>query len=99
MVKRGYDELSLDLDGGFSAGSSAALAIVEGKVRLQGTAQTLSLDALNFGELGELSGNRSLAGLYGWFGYVAVPEPNGLLLATVGLLGLGCWRTRNRLRQ
>lgn len=94
LVKRGTGELSIDLDGGYTAGSSAALAIVEGTVRLQGTAQTLSLDALTFGELGALSGKSSLAGLYGWYGNVAVPEPSGLILLTLGLIGLRFLRFR-----
>jgi hypothetical protein len=100
LIKRGAGELALDLDGGFSAGSSAALAIVEGTVRLQGAGQTLSLDALTFGELGQLSGDLSLAGKYGWYGNVmAVPEPGGLVLVAIELLGLAFWRTRVRVRQ
>jgi hypothetical protein len=99
LIKRGAGELVLDLDGGFSAGTGATLAIVAGTVRLRGTAQTLSLDALTFGELGQLSGDASLAGEYGWYGsVVAVPEPGGLVLVAAGLLGLGCWRCRFRLR-
>lgn len=96
LIKRGVGELILDLDGGFMAGSGATLAIVEGAVRLRGTAQTLSLDALTFGELGQLSGNPALAGEYGWYGNVMVPEPGGLLLFAFGLLGLGLWRCRVR---
>ena len=83
-------------NGGFLTGSGAALAIVEGTVRLVGTGQTLSLDALTFGELGLLSGDSSLAGMYGWYGNVAVPEPGGLVLGAVGLLGLSVWRFRVR---
>ena len=92
LVKRGTGELVLDLDGGFSASSTAALAIVEGRVRLTGTSQTLSLDALTFGELGQLAGNPALAGQYGWYGPVMVPEPEGLILVAIGLVVLGSWR-------
>ena len=92
LIKRGAGELVLDLDGGFSAGTGAVLAIVDGTVRLRGTSQTLSLDALTFGELGQLSGDPSLAGEYGWYGNVAVPEPSGLLLVAVGLFGLSYCR-------
>jgi len=99
LIKRGAGELVLDLDGGFTAGAAATLAIVEGTVRLQGTGQTLSLDALTFGELGLLSGDSSLTGLYGWYGNVAVPEPCGLVLVAVGLLGLGFGRSRARVRR
>jgi hypothetical protein len=88
LVKRGVGELTLDLDGGFAAGTNAALAIVDGTVRLQGAGQTLSLDSLTFGELGALSGDSALAGLYGWYGNMAVPEPVGLVLVAIGLLGL-----------
>ena len=88
LVKRGAGELLLDLDGGFTAGANAALAIVDGTVRLQGASQVLSLDSLTYGELGALSGNTSLAGQYGWYGNMAVPEPVGLVLVAIGLLGL-----------
>ncbi|MCA9229868.1 MAG: multicopper oxidase domain-containing protein [Planctomycetales bacterium] len=95
LIKRGPGELTLDLDDGFAAGSSAALAIVEGTVRLQGTAQTLSLAALTYGELGALSGDASLAGLYGWYGTVAVPETSTACLAILGLCYfLTCERRR-----
>ena len=96
LIKRGAGEVVIDLDGGFTAGSGAALAIVEGTVRLQGTSQALSLDALTFGELGALTGNASLAGLYGWYGSVAAPEPSGLLLFAIGLLGR--WFPSSRVR-
>ena len=100
LIKRGDGELVLDLDGGFSAGTGAVLAIVDGTVRLRGTSQTLSLDALTFGELGQLSGDPSLAGEYGWYGnVVAVPEPGGLVLVAVGLPGLGFCRCRVRVRR
>ena len=95
LVKRGAGELVINLDGGFSTGTGAALAIVDGTVRLQGTGQTLSLDALDYGELGLLSGDASLAGEYGWYGTVtAVPEPGGLVLVAIGLPGLVFWRPR-----
>jgi hypothetical protein len=90
LIKRGDGELVLDLDGGFSTATGAALAIVDGTVRLRGTGQTLSLDALTFGDLGLLSGDASLAGEYGWYGTVmAVPEPRSLLLAAIGLFWIG----------
>jgi hypothetical protein len=95
LVKRGGGELTLDLDGGFTAGTSAALAIVDGTVRLQGASQVLSLDSFTYGELAALSGDTSLAGQYGWYGAMAaVPEPGGLVLAAIGLLGLGYCRSR-----
>lgn len=96
LIKRGAGELVLDLDGGFSTGTGATLAIVDGAVRLQGTGQTLSLDALAYGELGALSGDSSLAGEYGWYGKVAVPEPGELVLVAVGLLWLSFGRSRVR---
>jgi hypothetical protein len=87
LVKRGDGELVLDLDGGFSTTTSATLAIIDGTVRLHGTGRVLSLDSLNYGELGQLSGNASLAGEYGWYGTVtAVPEPDALVLIFFGLL-------------
>jgi spore coat protein A len=86
LVKRGDGELILDLNGGFSADANAALAIVEGTVRLRGTGQTINLTGLTYGELGALSSISSLAGLYGWYGSVtAVPEPSVLVLAFVAL--------------
>lgn len=88
LIKRGAGELTLDLDGGFSAGGAAALAILEGEVRLQGTSQTISLGALTFGDLGQLSGAAALAGQYGWYGPVAIPEPCGLTLIALAALGL-----------
>ncbi len=100
LVKRGDGELVLDLDGGFSTGIGAALAIVDGTVRLHGTAKILSLDSLTYGELGQLSGNASLAGRYGWYGAItAVPEPVGLVLVAVGVLGIGSRRSRVHMRQ
>ena len=86
LIKRGAGELVLDLDGSFTAGATASLAIVEGTVKLQGTAQTLSLEALTFGDLGVLSGDSALTGLQGWYGSVAIPEPTGISLALVGIL-------------
>lgn len=97
LVKLGAGELVLDLNDDFSAGTSAALAIVEGTVRLRGMDKTLSLDALTFGDLGLLSGDSSLAGQYGWYGAVAVPEPCCLVLIAVGLLAWGCWKPRSGL--
>ncbi|MEZ6073897.1 MAG: multicopper oxidase domain-containing protein [Pirellulales bacterium] len=96
LIKRGTGELVIDLDGGFSAGAGATLAIVEGTVALRGTDQTLSLDALVFGDLGAMSGIAELAGQFGWYGSVlTVPEPNGLALLGVAVLGWGVrWRTR-----
>jgi len=89
LVKRGNGELVLDLDGGFSTGPGAALAIVDGTVRLHGTGRVLSLDTLTYGELGLLSGDASLFGEYGWYGTVfTVPEPEGFALVAIGLLGL-----------
>ena len=100
LIKRGDGELVIDLSDGFSARTGAALAIVDGTVRLVGTGQVLSLDALTFGELSQLSGDPSLAGQYGWYAnVVAVPEPGGLVLVAVGLLGLGFWRSRVRVRR
>ena len=96
LIKRGDGELVLDLDGGFSTGAGAALAIVDGSVRLHGTGQTLSLDSLTYGELGLLSGNAALAGEYGWYGKVAVPEPSVLVLVAAGILGSGFRRSRLR---
>jgi hypothetical protein len=89
LIKRGDGELVLDLSGGFTAGTGAVLAIVDGTVRLQGAGSALALDALTFGELGQLSGDPSLVGQYGWYGsVVAVPEPGGLVLGALGLLTL-----------
>jgi hypothetical protein len=98
LIKRGIGELVLDLDGGFMAGSGAMLAIVDGTVRLRGTDQTLSLDALIFGELSELSGDPSLAGEYGWYGNVMVPEPASFLLLLLGCAAMviSLWRDRKR---
>jgi spore coat protein A, manganese oxidase len=88
LIKRGDGELVLDLSGGFSTTTGAALAIVDGTVRLHGTGRVLSLDSLTYGDLGQLSGSASLAGQYGWYGAVmAVPEPGGLVLVFFGLLG------------
>jgi PEP-CTERM motif len=89
LIKRGDGELMLDLDGGFSTTTTAALAIVDGTVRLHGTGRVLALDSLTYGELGQLSGNASLAGEYGWYGAMtAVPEPIALVLVAIGLLGI-----------
>ena len=52
----------------FSTTASTALAIVDGTVQLHGTGRVLALDSLTYGELGQLSGNASLAGEYGWYG-------------------------------
>lgn len=89
LVKRGAGELALDLSGGFSTTATAAIAIVDGTVRLTGAGYTLSLDSLTFGELGLLSGQSSLAGLYGWYGNVmTAPEPTAGLLFLIGIMAM-----------
>jgi hypothetical protein len=80
LVKWGEGDLVLDLSGVFSADATASLAIVEGRVLLQGIGHSLTLDNLHYGELGVLSGNPSLSGQYGWYGPVTVPEPAALSL-------------------
>jgi len=94
LIKHGAGELILDLEDDFVAGTGATLAIVDGTVRLRGAGQMLSLDALTFGELGQLSGDTSLAGQYGWYGrVVSIPEPTSILLTVIGLAGLlACYR-------
>ena len=88
LIKWGEGDLVLDLSGGFFASSTASLAIVEGRVLLQGSGQSLTLDNLDYGELGALSGNSALSGQYGWYGPVVVPEPAALPLLTIaGALG------------
>jgi hypothetical protein len=80
LIKWGEGDLVLDLGGAFSTGATASLAIVEGRVLLQGSDHSLTLDNLHYGELGSLSGNPALSGQYGWYGPVAVPEPAALPL-------------------
>ena len=95
VIKWGEGDLVLDLSGGFSADATASLAIVEGRVLLQGSGHSLTLDNLHYGELGVLSGNPALSGQYGWYGPVAVPEPAALplfALATVFALRGRCRR-------
>jgi hypothetical protein len=55
VVKWGEGEMVLDLDYGFTAGPNAALEIMEGSVRLEGTG-ILELLGLTFGDLGEAGG-------------------------------------------
>jgi hypothetical protein len=80
LIKWGEGDLVLDLSGGFTANATASLAIVEGRVLLQGSGHSLTLDNLHYGELGALSGNPALSGQYGWYGQVAVPDPAALPL-------------------
>lgn len=92
LVKWGQGDLTIDLTGGFTAGTSAALAIVDGRVLLQGAGQTLNLDELAYGDLGVLSGEPALQGVYGWFGSpFAIPEPSTLILMITGV-----WMLRRR---
>ena len=93
LIKWGEGDLTIDLAGGFSAGPSAALAIVEGTVVIQGAGQTLNLNHLTYGDLGALSGDPELQGLAGWYGSpFVVPEPVSVVLLLIGGSVLLCRR-------
>ena len=98
LVKRGAGTLVLNLDDDVTTASDAALAIVSGTFRLEGE-NALVLSDLSFGDLGELTGDPSLNGTFGFYyaSVSAVPEPAGL--AAVSLLAPVCLARRIRRRR
>ena len=100
IVKRGPGTLDLELTGDFTTAPDAALAIAAGTFRLQGDG-VLELSGLEFGDLGDLTGDAGLAGTLGFYyaGVSAVPEPATTgSLAALGLTALALRRSRRHER-
>jgi hypothetical protein len=88
LVKRGSGTLTLDLDDDFTTGPDASLAIVDGTFRLGEGGGTLVLSGLDFGDLGQLTGEPELDGVFGFYyaSVATVPEPATMALAAFTLM-------------
>jgi hypothetical protein len=100
LVKRGAGTLTVNLNEGATTGPDASLAIVDGTFALGAGGDALVLDGLAFGDLGQLTGDPDLNGVWGiYYASVtaaAVPEPAAFAALSLLLLPAPACRRRRR---